>query len=127
MVGEIIFRIARPLLVALLIKLTYIYIYLLLFLCRNSLFFIRISQQFEEGQGIRQGGANSSHVFKGKANPFLKLMEESGIGNHVGSIYMGTPTCADDVALLANRAVLISHFLAIRLIDNFLSMSMFSI
>ena len=87
----------------------------------------QIPQKFEEGQGIRQGGANSSHVFNGKANPFLKLMEESGIGNYVGSIYMGTPTCADDVALLANRAVLISHFLAIRLIDNFLSMSMFSI
>ena len=28
-------------------------------------------------------------------------MEETGIGNHVDSIYVGTPTCADDVALLA--------------------------
>ena len=39
---------------------------------------------------------------KGKANPFLKRMEEYGIGNHIGSIYMGTQTCADNVALLAN-------------------------
>ena len=61
------------------------------------------SEKFEEGQGIRQGGSNSAHVFIGKTNPFLQRMEKSGIGSHIGSIYVGTPTCADDVALLADN------------------------
>ena len=63
----------------------------------------QVSRKFNEGQGIRQGGSNSSHVFNGKANPFLERMEKSGIGNHIGSIYVGTPTCADDVALIADN------------------------
>ena len=61
------------------------------------------SEKFEEGQGIRQGGSNSAHVFIGKTNPFLQRMEKSGIGSHIGSIYVGTPACADDVALLADN------------------------
>ena len=57
----------------------------------------QISRKFEEGQG----GANFSHVFKGKANPFLK-MDGRIRYRQLRLLYVSTPTCADDVALLAN-------------------------
>ena len=64
----------------------------------------QLSETFPEGQGIRQGGLNSTILFNGRGNPFLNKLERSGVGKTIGSIYVGAPTCADDIALLADTA-----------------------
>ena len=62
----------------------------------------QMSSTFYEKQGIRQGGVNSTEKFKGRGNPFLVTVQEAGIGKSIGSIFVGAPTCADDVALVAD-------------------------
>ena len=51
-----------------------------------------------------QGAEGSPNMFTAKGNKFLNRLEESGKGMHIGSTYIGAPTCADDIALLAQSA-----------------------
>ena len=62
----------------------------------------QMSSTFYEKQGIHQGGVNSTEMFKGRGNPFLITVQEAGIGKSIGSIFVEAPTCADDVALVAD-------------------------
>lgn len=62
-----------------------------------------ISRHFEELQGVRQGGVWSPTAYKVFINSLLKIFEEHKIGSHIGSVYCGVPTVADDVTLIANN------------------------
>jgi hypothetical protein len=62
----------------------------------------QISRGFEEKQGVRQGGVWSPTAYKVFINSLLKIYEENKIGCHIGSIFCGVPTVADDVTLIAN-------------------------
>ena len=53
-------------------------------------------------QGIRQGGILSTYLYKVYINSLLLMLERSGLGVSIGGLYLGAPTCADDVFLLAD-------------------------
>lgn len=61
-----------------------------------------ISNPFPVHQGVRQGGILSTELYKVYINDILDQLENSGLGSYIGNIYCGSPTCADDVALVAN-------------------------
>jgi hypothetical protein len=61
-----------------------------------------LSDEFTIHQGIRQGGIPSTTDYKVYIDPLLHLLEDSHVGLHIGSIYAGAPTCADDVLLLSD-------------------------
>ena len=61
-----------------------------------------ISRVFSELQGVRQGGIHSVEQYKAHTNDSLKLLEEQNTGFHIGSCFVGAPTCADDTALLSD-------------------------
>jgi hypothetical protein len=54
-------------------------------------------------QGVRQGGALSADLYKVYVNPLLDILSNSGLGGKIGNINCCAPTCADDVALIANN------------------------
>lgn len=57
-----------------------------------------ISSGFQEKQGVNW----SPTAYKVFINSLLKLFEQYKNGSHIGSIYCGVPTVADDVTLIAN-------------------------
>jgi hypothetical protein len=59
-----------------------------------------LSQPFDIKQGVRQGGIPSTTDYKLYIDPLLKDFETSDVGLHIGSTYVGSPTCADDIVLL---------------------------
>lgn len=61
-----------------------------------------ISDLFPIGQGVRQGGILSTGLYKTYINELLLTLERHKLGTCIGDIYVGCPTVADDVALLAN-------------------------
>ncbi|CAG2225294.1 unnamed protein product [Mytilus edulis] len=61
-----------------------------------------MSKPFPVQQGVRQGGILSTELYKVYINDVLDQLENSGLGTYIGNIYCGSPTCADDVALIAN-------------------------
>jgi len=60
------------------------------------------SRPYKVTQGVRQGGVLSTSLYKEYVNPLLTDFERSGVGLHIGGIYLGSPTCADDVLLLSH-------------------------
>jgi hypothetical protein len=54
-------------------------------------------------QGGRQGGSLSADLYKVYVNPLLDTLRNSGLGGKIGNINCCAPTCADDVALIANN------------------------
>jgi hypothetical protein len=54
-------------------------------------------------QGVRQGGALSADLYKVYVNPLLDILSNSGLGGKIGNINCCAPSCADDVALIANN------------------------
>ena len=54
-------------------------------------------------QGVRQGGALSADLYKAYINPLLNILSSAGLGGKIGNINCCAPTCADDVALIANN------------------------
>ena len=52
-------------------------------------------------QGVRQGGILSTHLYKLYLNDLLESLRKSNIGMSIGPVYIGTPSCADDVLLLS--------------------------
>ena len=63
-----------------------------------------ISSEFEEKQGIRQGGLTSADAFICKADPLLKKLTEHPDGLHIGSIPIGAVMVADDLSLLSSTS-----------------------
>ena len=60
------------------------------------------SRTIIEGQGIRQGCLQSPEHFKARCNSLLNTLSASEHGFRIGSIPVGVPTCADDMALISS-------------------------
>ena len=54
-------------------------------------------------QGVKQGGGLSPDLYKWYIFELLESLKEDKIGLHIGNIYLGTPTCADDVFFMSNE------------------------
>ncbi len=61
-----------------------------------------LSDPFPIQQGVRQGGLISTFEYKQFVDPLLRLLDRCRTGCHVGYVQIAAPTCADDVALVAN-------------------------
>ena len=61
-----------------------------------------LSDSFPINQGVRQGGVLSTHLYKIYIDELLNILKSKRLGLKIGTIYIGSPTCADDVALLAS-------------------------
>ena len=59
-------------------------------------------ERFDIQQGVRQGGILSTHLYKLYINALLDELCSCKAGFCTGPYYFGSPTCADDVVLLAN-------------------------
>lgn len=62
-----------------------------------------LSDSFPVRQGVRQGGILSTNLYKCYINDLLLALEFNRIGAHIGTTYVGCPTVADDLALVANN------------------------
>ena len=60
-----------------------------------------LSRLFNEEQGVRQGGILFPFFYKAFINPLLKSFEDENLGAAIGTIHVGSPTCADDILLLS--------------------------
>lgn len=58
------------------------------------------SDGFPINQGLRQGGILSTLLYKVYVDPLLELLKSKGLGYRLGTIYIGSPTVADDVTFL---------------------------
>ena len=58
---------------------------------------------FPVKQGVRQGGTLSAPLYKLYIHPLLEKLEDSKLGLSLGGSHIGTPTCADDMVLMANN------------------------
>jgi hypothetical protein len=76
-----------------------------------------ISPSFNILQGTLQGSAFSPHAYKMYNNEMLLNIQKLHLGATIGTVNCGAPTCADDVALLANTPHELSKSLA-RIEDN---------
>ncbi|VDI58821.1 Hypothetical predicted protein [Mytilus galloprovincialis] len=61
-----------------------------------------LSDSFNILQGVRQGGILSTHLYKIFVEDLLVELEKK-TGFSLGDIYCGTPTCADDIALISSN------------------------
>ena len=61
-----------------------------------------ISDPFPIQQGVGQLGILSTGLYKTYINELLFTLERNRVGTHIGTTYVGCPTVADDLALLAN-------------------------
>lgn len=70
------------------------------------------SRPYQVKQGVRQGGVLSTSLYKEYINPLLLDNEKARTGAVIGSVYLGTPTCADDILLLSNSPVQLQEMLS---------------
>ncbi|CAC5423557.1 unnamed protein product [Mytilus coruscus] len=68
---------------------------------------------FNIKQGVRQGGILSTHLYKLYVQDILEELKNNSIGFLLGNIYIGAPTCADDIALLSSDTSEMQLMLAI--------------
>ena len=59
-----------------------------------------MEDKFQILQGVRQGGILSTHFYKVYVNGLLVEIRRNNLGKFIGCIYVGYPTCADDVLLI---------------------------
>ena len=59
-----------------------------------------LSESFDNLEGVRQGGILSTHLYKIFVQDLLLELESQCLGFQLGDIYIGTPTCTDDIALI---------------------------
>jgi hypothetical protein len=59
-----------------------------------------LSESFDIFQGVRQEGILSTHLYKIFVQDLLLELESQCLGFQLGDIYIGTLTCADDIALI---------------------------
>ena len=64
-----------------------------------------LSESFDIFQGVRQEGILSTHLYKIFVQDLLLELESKCLGFQFGDffIYIGTPTCADDIALIESN------------------------
>ena len=60
-----------------------------------------LSDSFPIGQGVRQGAILSTSLYKVYIDELLRILKSKRLGLRIGTVYIGCPTCADDIALLA--------------------------
>ena len=63
------------------------------------------STEFEETQGVWQGGIPSTELFKVRGDSLLNRLEQSQLGFAIGTVDVGVPTCADDMTLLSSSPI----------------------
>ncbi|CAC5361724.1 unnamed protein product [Mytilus coruscus] len=68
-----------------------------------SLIISEASTPFNIKQGVRQAGILSTHLYKVFVQDLLVELEENALGYHLGNVFAGTPTCADDIAFISNN------------------------
>ena len=61
-----------------------------------------LSDSFPINQGVRQGGILSADLYKVYIDQLLNVLKSKRLGLKIGTVYVGCPACADDVALLAS-------------------------
>ena len=59
-----------------------------------------VSERFQVGQGVRQGGVMSADQYKVYVDPVLHTFERASVGARVGNISCSSPSCADDMLLV---------------------------
>ena len=64
-----------------------------------------LGDSFSVNQGVGQGKITSTHSYKVYIDGLLHRLTHSGQGAYIGNIYIGSPTCADDVILAANNII----------------------
>ena len=62
------------------------------------------SRMYSNNQGVRQGGILSTFLYKVYNTNILDTLERNRSGYVIGDNFVGAPTCADDVMLIANSA-----------------------
>jgi hypothetical protein len=62
----------------------------------------QLSRSISEKQGIRQGGLQSTEHFKARSNPLLDQLTSTDHGYRIGTTPVGTPTCANDMAIISD-------------------------
>ena len=60
-----------------------------------------LSKKVDVAQGIRQGAKLLTMLYKRYNNNILEALERSGMGAQIGNLRVVSPTCADDIAILA--------------------------
>ncbi|CAC5410049.1 unnamed protein product [Mytilus coruscus] len=83
-----------------------------------------VSDKISVNQGIQQGAKLSTSLYKCYNNAILDSVTESGLGCHMGTIGIATPTCADDILVLANSECELQGIMDIPLEKNKLGMMM---
>jgi len=58
------------------------------------------SEEFSILQGVRQGGITSSDLFKRFNHQLIENIQREACTVSLGSIYLGTPVCADDLCII---------------------------
>jgi hypothetical protein len=61
-----------------------------------------LSENIYVNQSIQQGAKLSTSLYKCYNNAILDSVTEGGLGSHLGTISIATPSCADDILILAN-------------------------
>ena len=64
-----------------------------------------LSEPFDLYQGVHQGRVTSTELYKCYIDPLLHRLEEKKYGTRIGHLYVGAPTCADDVLLGSNNMI----------------------
>ena len=62
----------------------------------------QLSEPFPVGQGSKQGAYPSPEDYVSHLCTLLFMTSKSNLGFHIGSINASTPTCADDMVMMAN-------------------------
>ena len=60
------------------------------------------SKVYKVQQGVHQGGVLSIDLYKIYMNGLLAQHRNQNLGMSIGPLYVGNPTCADDMLMLAN-------------------------
>ena len=69
------------------------------------------SRPFEVKRGVKQGSLVSPLLYKLYINNLLDGLSSSELGAKIGSIYIGSPACADDVTLITDDALQVQPLL----------------
>ena len=72
------------------------------------------SKPFVEQQGVRLGGIISPSAYKMFLNPLLNLYSANRLGLRTGSVFLGSPACADDFLFLAMSAVELQEMICVQ-------------
>ena len=62
------------------------------------------SRKYTIGLGVGQGKILSPLLYKVYADNLLQKLKDSGLGVYIGTTFVGSPTCADDVLLVSSKA-----------------------